>query len=234
MSYKRILLKLSGEAFSGGTGFGIHIPTVERYAREIAEVQKMGIQVAVVVGGGNFWRGRSAPHMDHAAADQIGMMGTVMNALALRETIETQGIPARCQTSIEIKDVAEPFIRLRALRHLDKGRVVVFGGGTGNPFFTTDTAAALRGLEIKADVIFKATRVDGVYDRDPEKHQDAVFFPRLTHMEALRKGLKVMDSTALSLCMDNSLPIKVFNISVEGNLKKAAEGQNIGTDVKEE
>lgn len=231
--FKRILLKLSGEAFSGGKGFGIHTPTVERYAGEIKQVSGLGIQLAVVVGGGNFWRGRTATHMDRATADQIGMMATVMNSLALRDTVERQGVPARVQTAIEIKDVAEPFIRLRAIRHLEKGRVVIFSGGTGSPFFTTDTAAALRALEIKADLLIKATRVEGVYDKDPEKHEDATFYPQLNYIQVLQQGLKVMDSTAISLCMDNALPIKVFNISHKGNLLKAVKGENIGTIVKE-
>lgn len=226
-------MKLSGEAFAGGGGFGIDVDTVERYAGEIREVSQAGIQLAVVVGGGNFWRGRSAYHIDRATADQMGMMATVMNALALRDTIERQGVQARVQTAIEIKDVAEPFIRLRAIRHLEKGRVVIFAGGTGNPFFTTDTAAALRGLEIKADLIMKATRVDGVYDRDPEKDPQAKFFQKLTYLDALQKGLKVMDSTAISLCMDNNLPILVFNINSRGNLMKAVQGEAIGSMVKE-
>lgn len=234
-NYNRVLLKLSGEAFAGGKGFGIDVATVERYALEIKEINQMGVQLAIVVGGGNFWRGRSAAdHLDRATADHMGMMATVMNALALRDTIEKEGIPARVQTAIEMKDVAEPFIRLRAIRHLEKGRVVVLAGGTGNPFFTTDTAAALRGLEIKADLLMKATRVKGVYDKDPEKHSDAIFYPTLTYMDALSQGLKVMDSTAISLCMDNSLPILVFNISTEGNLKRAVQGETIGTIVKED
>lgn len=232
--YKRVLLKLSGEAFAGGKGFGIDPETVERYAREICEVNRLGIQMAVVVGGGNFWRGRMAPKMDRATADHMGMMATVINALALRDAIEKENVPARVQTSIEIHNVAEPFIRLRAVRHLEKGRVVVFAGGTGNPFFTTDTAAALRGLEVQAEVILKATRVDGVYDSDPEKNKEAKFFAKLCYIDVLKQGLKVMDSTAISLCMDNKLPIMVFNISTQGNLLKAVTGEPIGSLVKED
>lgn len=231
--YNRILLKLSGEAFAGGGGFGIHMPTVERYAGEISQICRSGIQIAVVIGGGNFWRGRMAPHMDRAAADQMGMMATVINALALRDAIEKQGSPARVQTAIEIRDVAEPFVRLRAIRHLEKGRVVIFAGGTGNPFFSTDTAAALRALEIKAELLLKATRVNGVYDKDPEKFADAVFFKELSYIKALNLGVKVMDATAISLCMDNQVPIVVFNLSEEGNMVKAAKGEAIGTIVRE-
>lgn len=230
--FSRILLKMSGEAFAGGKGSGIDMDTVTGYARELKEVCQSGLQVAVVVGGGNFWRGRSAPDMDRATADQIGMMATVMNALALRDALEREGMPARVLTSIQIRDVAEPFIRLRAIRHLEKGRVVIFGGGTGNPFFSTDTAAALRGLEIKADAILKATNVDGVYDRDPKAHEDAKFFHELDYIEVLQRGLKVMDSTAISLCMDNDMPILVFNLSHTGNLMKAVTGEKIGTLVR--
>ncbi|MCD4782918.1 MAG: UMP kinase [Candidatus Eremiobacteraeota bacterium] len=231
--YSRILLKLSGEAFSGGKGFGIDIDTVRGYAQEIREIHDEGIQMAIVVGGGNFWRGRSAPHMDRATADQMGMMATVVNALGLRDAIEKEGVQARVQTAIEIKDVAEPFIRLRAIRHLEKGRIVIFAAGTGNPYFSTDTAAALRGLEIEADAILKATKVDGVYDKDPVKHEDAHFFHELAYIKVLNMGLKVMDSTAISLCMDNKLPILVFNLSKRGNLLKAVRGEKIGTIVKE-
>ncbi len=232
--FSRVLLKLSGEAFSGGRGFGIDMKTVERYAREIAQVNRMGIQIAVVVGGGNFWRGRQAPNLDRATADQMGMMATVINALALCDALEKEGMQARVQTAIEIKDVAEPFIRRRAIRHLEKGRVVIFAAGTGNPFFTTDTAAALRALEIQADHILKATKVDGVYDKDPEKYPDAKFFKELSYIEVLKRGLKVMDSTAISLCMDNDLPIIVFNISRPGNLLEVLMGGNIGSIVRKE
>lgn len=230
--YSRILMKLSGEAFSGGKGCGIEPETVERCAREIKAAREESVEVGVVIGGGNFWRGRMAPNMDRAAADQMGMMATVMNCLALKDALEKIGVPARVMTSIEIKDVAEPFIRLRAIRHLEKGRVVIFGAGTGHPFFTTDTAAALRALEIKADVIFKGTKVDGVYNKDPMLHTDAVFYPELAFIDALDQGLKVMDATAISLCMENNLPILVFNLSVEGNLLKAVRGEKIGSLVK--
>ena len=232
--FNRVLLKVSGEAFAGGNKFGINMDVVRKYATELKNVLKEGVQAAIVVGGGNFWRGRTAPEMDRATADQMGMMATVINALALRDSLESLGVEARVQTSIEIKDVAEPFIRLRAIRHLEKGRIVIFGGGTGNPFFTTDTAAALRALEIKADVILKATRVDGVYDKDPELHEDAVFYPELRYINALKSGLKVMDSTAISLCMDNDLPIIVFNINTDGNILRAVRGEKIGTIVKED
>ncbi len=231
--YKRILLKMSGESLSGKNRFGIDAEAVHKFAVEMKSLVDGGVQLAVVVGGGNFWRGRTAPGMDRATADQMGMMATVMNALALRDSLEHIGIKARVQTAIEIQDVAEPFIRLRAIRHLEKGRVVIFAGGTGNPFFTTDTAAALRALEIKAEVILKATRVDGVYDKDPELHDDAVFYPELRYIDALKSGLKVMDSTAISLCMDNDLPIIVFNINYDGNLLKVVNGEKIGTIVKE-
>lgn len=231
--YKRILLKMSGESLSGTKKFGIDSEAVHKFAVEMKSLVNEGVQLAVVVGGGNFWRGRTAPGMDRATADQMGMMATVMNALALRDSLEHIGIKARVQTAIEIQDVAEPFIRLRAIRHLEKGRVVIFAGGTGNPFFTTDTAAALRALEIKAEVILKATRVDGVYDKDPELHDDAVFYPELRYIDALKSGLKVMDSTAISLCMDNDLPIIVFNINYDGNLLKVVNGEKIGTIVKE-
>ena len=231
--YKRILLKMSGESLSGKNRFGIDVDTVHKYATEMKNVVDQGVQMAVVVGGGNFWRGRTAPDMDRATADQMGMMATVINALALRDSLEHIGLKARVQTAIEIQDVAEPFIRLRAIRHLEKGRVVIFAGGTGNPFFTTDTAAALRALEIQAEVILKATRVDGVYDKDPELHDDAVFYHQLKYIDALKGGLKVMDSTAISLCMDNNLPIIVFNINYDGNILKVVNGEKIGTIVKE-
>lgn len=232
--FSRVLLKLSGAAFAGKKEFGIHLGTVQRYAREIKEVIELGVQLAVVVGGGNFWRGREAPHMDRATADQMGMMATVINALALRDALEKENVQARVQTAIEIKDVAEPFIRLRAIRHLEKGRVVIFAAGTGNPFFTTDTAASLRALEIKADHILKATRVGGIYDRDPEKYREAKFFREISYIDALNWRLKVMDSTAISLCMDNELPIVVFDISQPGNLIKVIRGESIGSLVRKE
>jgi uridylate kinase len=232
--YDRILLKLSGEVFAGSTGFGVDAPTVRRYASELADVVEMGVQIAVVVGGGNIWRGRMAPQMERATADQMGMIATVINALALQDALEKQDVEVRVLTAIEMKDVAEPFIRRRAVRHLEKGRVVIFAGGTGSPYFTTDSCAALRGLEINADAVFKGTKVDGVYDTDPELNPDAKMFQELTYIDVLKRGLNVMDSTAISLCMDNGLAINVFNITHEGNIKKAVSGEKIGTQVKKE
>lgn len=234
LPYNRILLKLSGEVFAGASGFGVDAPTVRRYAEELAEVIEMGVEVAVVVGGGNIWRGRMAPQMERATADQMGMIATVINALALQDALEKLEVNTRVLTAIEMKDVAEPFIRRRAVRHLEKGRVVIFAGGTGSPYFTTDSCAALRGLEINADAVFKGTKVDGVYDYDPELNPDAKMFQELTYIDVLKKGLKVMDSTAISLCMDNGLAINVFNITQEGNIKKAVSGEKIGTQVKKE
>ena len=212
--YKRILLKLSGEVLAGKQGHGIDFDTVQ------------------VVGGGNFWRGRSSGNMDRTRADHIGMLATAMNALALADALEQYGLEVRVQTAIEMRQVAEPYIRNRAIRHLEKGRVVIFGCGTGNPFFSTDTAAALRAAEIDADIIFKATNVDGVYDKDPNKYADAVKYDTLSHTEVLSKGLAVMDSTAASLCRDNNIPILVFNLSDPENIVRAAKGENIGTIVK--
>jgi len=234
LPYNRILLKLSGEVFSGTTGFGVDAPTVRRYAEELAEVLSLGVQIAVVVGGGNIWRGRMAPQMERATADQMGMIATVINALALQDALEKMDVTTRVLTAIEMKDVAEPFIRRRAVRHLERGRVVIFAGGTGSPYFTTDSCAALRGLEINADAVFKGTKVDGVYDGDPELNPDAKKFQELTYIDVLRKGLKVMDSTAISLCMDNGLAINVFNITEEGNIKRIVSGEKIGTQVKKE
>lgn len=232
--YSRILLKLSGEVFAGSTGFGVDAPTVSRYARELAEVNSMGVQIAVVVGGGNIWRGRMAPEMERATADQMGMIATVINALALQDALEKVGARTRVLTAIEMKDVAEPFIRRKALRHLEKGRIVIFAGGTGSPYFTTDSAAALRGLEIDANAIFKGTKVDGVYDGDPFLNPGAKKFEELSYIDVLRQGLKVMDSTAVSLCMDNGMAINVFDITEEGNIKRIVSGEKIGTQVKEE
>ena len=232
--YNRILLKLSGEVFAGNTGFGVDAPTVRRYAEELSEVLSMGVQIAVVVGGGNIWRGRMAPGMERATADQMGMIATVINALALQDALEKIDVKTRVLTAIEMKDVAEPFIRRKAVRHLEKGRVVIFAGGTGSPYFTTDSCAALRGLEIGADAVFKGTKVDGVYDGDPELNPDAQKFPELTYIEVLKRGLKVMDSTAISLCMDNGLAINVFNITEKGNIKRIVSGEHIGTQVKKE
>lgn len=233
LKYKRILLKLSGEALAGENDFGIHMPTVEQYAREIKELRELGVQVAVVVGGGNIWRGRLAPSMDSTTADQMGMLATVINALALQDALEHIEVTTRVLTAITMQQIAEPFFRRRALRHLEKGRVVVFGGGTGNPFFTTDSAAALRALEIGAEAVLKATNVDGVYDMDPQKYPQATKFKEIEYVEVIQKGLKVMDSTAVSLCWDNKLPILVFNSAEYGNIKRIVLGEEIGTLVKE-
>ncbi|MCL5773863.1 MAG: UMP kinase [Firmicutes bacterium] len=223
---------MSGEAFSGIHSSGIDPDLVIRYAKEIKEISEMEVEIAIVVGGGNIWRGRMAPEMDKATADYMGMIATVLNALALQDALEKQNVHTRVQTAIEMREVAEPFIRRRAVRHLEKGRVVIFAAGTGNPFFTTDTAASLRALEIGADAILKATKVDGVYDKDPEKFPEAKKFSELEYIEVLKKGLKVMDSTAVSLCMDNKLPIMVFNITEYGNIKKILAGEEIGTSVR--
>lgn len=231
-AYKRILLKLSGEVLAGKEGHGINFDTVSDVCKHVKKCSEMGVQIGLVVGGGNFWRGRSSGNMDRTRADHIGMLATVMNALALADTLEQLDVPVRVQTAIEMPRVAEPYIRNRAVRHLEKGRVVIFGCGTGNPFFSTDTAAALRAAEINADVIFKATNVDGVYDKDPNRFADAVKYDELTHTEVLSKGLKVMDSTAASLCRDNNIPILVFNLNDPENIIRAAAGEKIGTLVK--
>lgn len=230
--YKRILLKLSGEVLAGKQGHGIDFDTVQEICKWVNACSKLGVQIGLVVGGGNFWRGRSSGNMDRTRADHIGMLATAMNALALADALEQYGLEVRVQTAIEMRQVAEPYIRNRAIRHLEKGRVVIFGCGTGNPFFSTDTAAALRAAEIDADIIFKATNVDGVYDKDPNKYADAVKYDTLTHTEVLSKGLAVMDSTAASLCRDNNIPILVFNLSDPENIVRAAKGENIGTVVK--
>ena len=230
--YKRILLKLSGEVLAGNQGHGIDFDTVQEICKWVNACSKLGVQIGLVVGGGNFWRGRSSGNMDRTRADHIGMLATAMNALALADALEQYGLEVRVQTAIGMRQVAEPYIRNRAIRHLEKGRVVIFGCGTGNPFFSTDTAAALRAAEIDADIIFKATNVDGVYDKDPNKYADAVKYDTLTHTEVLSKGLAVMDSTAASLCRDNNIPILVFNLSDPENIVRAAKGENIGTIVK--
>jgi uridylate kinase len=227
--YKRVMLKLSGEALAGTQGYGINFDVAQRIAEEIKELVDMGIEVAAVVGGGNIWRGRQGNDMDRTSADYMGMLATCINAIALQESLENIGINTRVQTAIEMKEIAEPFIRRRAMRHLEKGRVVIFGAGTGNPYFSTDTTAALRAAEIEADVILLAKKVDGVYDKDPNKYSDAVKFDALTYMNVLEKGLQVMDSTATSLCMDNDIPILVFGLDEPGNIKKAASGDKIGT-----
>jgi uridylate kinase len=229
IKYKRILLKLSGESFTEKKSFGISNEYVSRYAKEIKEVYELGVKIGIVVGGGNIWRGRMAPEMDRATADFMGMIATCINALALQDSLEKLGIPTRVQTAIEMKAIAEPFIRRRALRHLEKNRVVIFAAGTGNPYFTTDTTASLRALEIQADVILKATKVNGVYDKDPMIYPDAKLFEKLDYIEVIRKGLKVMDLTSITLCMDNNLPIIVFDVSKYGNINKIVHGKHIGT-----
>ncbi|HBR30056.1 MAG TPA: UMP kinase [Firmicutes bacterium] len=232
--YQRIMLKLSGEALAGEKGFGLDYKVVDRVARQIQEVVNLGVQVSVVVGGGNFWRGltASAQGIDRATADYMGMLATVMNALALQDSFETIGMATRVLTAIEMREVAEPYIRRRAIRHLEKGRVVIFGAGTGNPFFSTDTAAALRAIEVDAEIILKATKVDGVYEQDPVLNPDAKKFDDLKFIEILNKRLKVMDSTATSLCMDNKIPIVVFNLNEVGNIRRIIMGEKIGTFVK--
>jgi uridylate kinase len=231
--YKRILLKLSGEAFMGDQTFGIDPKVIERIAGEIKEVIDMGVEVALVVGGGNIFRGISGASsgMDRASADYMGMLATVMNSLALQDHLEKLNIYTRVMAALRMEAVAEPYIRRRAIRHLEKGRVVIFAAGTGNPYFTTDTAASLRAMEIEADVVLKATRVDGVYDKDPLKHKDATKFTNLTYLDVLQKGLQVMDATAISLCMDHHLPIVVFGMNRAGNIKRVVMGENIGTIV---
>lgn len=232
--FKRVLLKLSGEALMGDAGYGIDPAILEDLAVQIGTARDAGIELAIVVGGGNIFRGvaGSAKGMDRAQADYIGMLATVMNALAIQDVLEKAGIQTRVMSAIEMNSVAEPYIRRRAMRHLEKGRVVIFAAGTGNPYFTTDTTAALRALEIDAHCIMKATRVDGVYDDDPRTNPDAVRFDELTYMDVLRRGLKVMDSTAITLAMDNDLPIIVFNIETDGNIVRALAGEHVGTIVR--
>ena len=229
--FKRVLLKLSGEALAGGAAFGIHADRVKELAREVADVAATGIQIGVVVGGGNIFRGvaAAAQKMDRVTADHMGMLATVINSLALSDALEQMGIPTRVMSAIEMHQVAEPYIRRRAIRHLEKGRIVVFAAGTSNPYFSTDTAATLRALEIKAEVIAKATRVDGVYDKDPLKHSDAVKFEKITYLEVLSKGLGVMDATSIAMCRDNRLPIIVFNLNTHGNIMRMTAGETVGT-----
>jgi len=231
LAYKRILLKLSGEALMGEQTYGLDPVVAPQIAKEVAEIQAMGVQTAIVIGGGNIFRGvaASARGMDRATADYMGMLATIINALALQDALEQQNVVTRVVTAIEMRAIAEPFIRRRAIRHLEKGRVVVFGGGTGNPYFSTDTAAALRAMEIKAEVIFKATKVDGIYDADPMIHPEASRFDRISYLQVLEQGLKVMDSTAVSLCMDNRLPIMVFNLRTPGNILRAITGEVVGS-----
>lgn len=232
-AYRRVLLKLSGEALLGRESFGIDSEVADALALEIADIRAMGVEIAVVIGGGNIFRGvaASARGMDRATADYMGMLATVMNALALSDALERQGARTRVVTAIEMREVAEPFIRRRALRHLEKGRVVVFAAGTGNPYFTTDTAAALRAMEIRADVLLKGTKVDGVFTSDPVTDPTATRLDRLTHLQVLEQGLKVMDATAISLCMDNAMPIVVFNLRTAGNIRRAVCGEPIGSVV---
>jgi uridylate kinase len=232
--YKRVLLKLSGEALIGDQGYGIDPAVVASISSEIGNVQKLGIEIAVVIGGGNIFRGLSASEagMDRTTADYMGMLATVMNALAMQDALEKKGVVTRVVSAIEMKELAEPYIRRRAVRHLEKGRVVIFAAGTGNPYFTTDTAASLRAMEIDADVILKGTKVDGIYDRDPMKDSDASRYTSLTYMEVIQKELKVMDTTAISLCMENNLPIIVFNIMKRGNVERVVQGEMVGTTVK--
>jgi uridylate kinase len=235
LKFKRILLKLSGESLSGPDGFGIDPLQAENVAQHLQGISDLGVEIALVIGAGNIWRGSRGLDrgMDRATADYMGMLATVLNALALMDAMERCGIVTRVQTAIEMRDVAEPYIRRRAIRHLEKGRVVIFGGGTGNPYFSTDTAAALRAMEIGADVVIKATKVDGVYDADPMTNPDAVKFDQLSYIETLNRRLEVMDSTAISLCMDNHLPILVLNLWEEGALRQALYGEPIGTIVSD-
>jgi uridylate kinase len=232
--YKRVLLKLSGEALGGDQGYGIDPNTITAIAREVKQVVELGVQLSLVIGGGNIFRGLAASSkgMDRASADYMGMLATMINSLALQDALEKVGVDTRVQSAIAMAEVAEPYIRRRAIRHLEKGRVVIFGAGTGNPYFTTDTAASLRAMEIGADVILKGTKVDGVYSADPKKDPAATKFETLDYLEVLRKGLQVMDATAISLCMDNSLPIIVFDVTTDGNVVRVVCGERIGTLVK--
>jgi len=233
-AYKRVLLKLSGEALAGSQGQGINNTVIKQVAQDVAEAFKAGVEIGIVIGGGNIYRGvaASAEGMDRASADYMGMLATCINALALQDALEKEGVPTRVQTAIEMAEIAEPYIRRRAIRHLEKGRIVIFGAGTGNPFFTTDTAASLRAMEISAQVIMKATKVDAIYDKDPRKFADAKKFDKISYIEVLNRGLEVMDSTAISLCMDNKLPILTFDLTKRGNILRAVMGETIGTLVQ--
>ncbi|ADL51520.1 UMP kinase [Clostridium cellulovorans] len=231
VKYKRIMLKLSGEALAGEKGYGVDFEVAKRIAEEIKEIIDMGVEIGAVVGGGNIWRGRDGGEMDRVTADHMGMLATCINALALQDSLEAVGVHTRVQTAIEMRQVAEPYIRRKAIRHLEKGRVVIFAAGTGNPYFSTDTAASLRAAEIEAEAILLAKKVDGVYDKDPNKFTDAKKFVNLSHLEVIKQGLQVMDSTASSLCMDNNIPIIVFGLDKPGNIKKVVLGENIGTTV---
>lgn len=231
--FKRILLKLSGEALAGDHKSGINTDILDQMANDVAQALETGAQMGIVIGGGNIFRGvaASAKGMDRASSDYMGMLATCINALALQDALEKKNLATRVQSAIEMAEIAEPYIRRKAMRHLEKGRVVIFAAGTGNPYFTTDTAAALRAMEINAEVILKATKVDGIYDKDPMVHKDAVLFDKLSYIEVLNKGLKVMDSTAISLCMDNNLPIITFNLTKSGNIARVVKGEKIGTIV---
>ena len=231
--YKRILLKLSGESLLGNREYGIDSEVLSAFSLEIRDVQQMGVEVVIVIGGGNIYRGvdRSTDGIDKVTGDHMGMLATVINALALQNALEKKGVYTRCLTAINMERIAEPFIRRRAIRHLEKGRVVIFAAGTGNPYFTTDTAAALRAIEIEADVILKGTRVDGIYDSDPEKNAKAIRFPEISYLDVLQKDLRVMDLTAITLCKENKLPIIVFNMNVPGNLRRVVAGESVGSKV---
>lgn len=231
--YKRILLKLSGEALAGSQGTGINTQVLKQIALDVKSIHELGDEIGLVIGGGNIFRGvaASAQGMDRASSDYMGMLATCINALALQDALEKEGVPTRVQSAIEMNEIAEPYIRRRAIRHLEKGRIVIFGAGTGNPYFTTDTAASLRAMEINAEILMKATKVDGIYDKDPAKNKDAKKYDRITYIEVLKQGLQVMDSTAISLCMDNKLPIMTFDLAKPGNILKACLGESIGTVV---
>jgi len=230
-AYKRVLLKLSGESLAGGEAFGIHAGRIKSLAREVADVAAAGVQIGVVVGGGNIFRGvaAAAEKMDRVTADHMGMLATVINSLALSDALEQMGVPTRVMSAIEMHQVAEPYIRRRAIRHLEKGRIAIFAAGTSNPYFSTDTAATLRALEIKAEIIAKATRVDGVYDKDPLKFPDAVRYPEISYLEVLSRGLGVMDATAIAMCRDNRLPVIVFNLNTTGDIMRMSMGETVGT-----
>ena len=232
MKYKRVILKLSGEVLAGNTKHGIDFERTLEIAREVKECVELGYEIGIVVGGGNFWRGKSNEYMDRATSDYIGMMGTVMNSLALGDAFKQIGVPVRVQTGVEMRQIAEYYIKDRAVRHLSKGRVVIFGCGTGSPFFSTDTASSLRAAEVNADILIKATKVDGIYDKDPKKYKDAVKYDNISYIDVLNKKLHIMDSTAISLCMEEDIPILVFDINKKGNLVKVITGKNVGTVVK--
>lgn len=231
--YKRVILKLSGEALAGPQGFGIDNNTVNQVAKEVKGLINLGVQVAVVIGGGNFWRGRSSEEMDRSTADYMGMMATVINSLGLQEALERQDLQSRVMSAIEMRQIAEPYIRRKAVRHLEKGRVVIFAAGTGNPFFSTDTAASLRAAEIEADIILLAKKVDAVYDSDPLENPNAKSFDRLTFAQVLEKGLRVMDTTAITLCQENNIPIHVFGLKETNNINRVIFGEEIGTIIRE-